>query len=108
MFQVTVKYNVNEHRNPANPRIMTLEGVIPPDQKQSTSMNVFVLTHYTGKVQDMVFLVLSTEILDRKEIKAKFILSFNTVLKNPKFFESGSRWKATYVTSLITHQHQNV
>lgn len=103
-FSVTIKENVNEPRDPANPWIMNLEGKIPNDQEHSASMNVLILSHRSGKEQDMVMLVLASELFDRNEIKAKFILDSRVVDRNPRIFRAGSRWQATYVTSLISHQ----
>lgn len=103
-FSVTIKENVNKPRDPANPWIMNLEGKIPDDQEHSASMNVLVLSHRSGKEQDMVMLVLASELFDRNEIKAKFILDSRVVDGNPRIFRAGSRWQATYVTSLISHQ----
>ncbi len=103
-FPVTIKEDVNEPRDLANPWIMNLEGAIPDDQEHSASMNVLVLSHRSGKEQDMVMLVLASAIFDRNEIKAKFILGSRVVDNNPRIFRAGSRWQATYVTSLISHQ----
>ena len=103
-FSVTIKNDVNEPRDYANPWIMNLHGVIPPDQDHSASMNVLLLSHRSGKTQDMVMLVLASEISDRNEIKAKFILNSRVVDSNPRIFKAGSRWQATYVTSLVSHQ----
>jgi hypothetical protein len=103
-FSVTIKNDVNAPRDPANPWIMNLEGMIPQDQDHSASMNVLVLSHYTGKERDMVMLVLASEIFDRREIKAKFNLDSRVVDSNPRIFRAGSRWQATYITSLVSHQ----
>lgn len=103
-FSVTIRNDVNAPRDPANPWKMNLEGMIPQDQDHSASMNVLVLSHYTGEECDMVMLVLASEIFNRREIKAKFNLDSRVVDKKPRIFRAGSKWKATYITSLVSHQ----
>ncbi len=103
-FSVTIKNDVSEPRNAGNPWIMNLEGMIPHDQDHSASMNVLLLSHRSGKEQDMVMLVLASEISDRHEIKAKFILDSRVVENNPRIFRARTQWQATYITSLVSHQ----
>ena len=103
-FFVTIKVDAKQPRDPANPWSITFEGRIPENQDHSASMNVLVLSHRSGKEQDMVMLVLASELSDRNEIKVKFILDPRHVSANLSIFRAGSRWQATYVTSLTSHQ----
>lgn len=99
-FSVRIKKDVREPRAKGNPWIMNLEGAIPSDQDHAPTMNVLLLEHSSG----MKFLVLANEKGDENELKAKFELSPTTVDNHRAIFKAGSKWKATYSTSLVTHE----